>query len=57
MQKEKVKFAFKSYENGTFTSLVQVVVEDYIYNKNITVNATVIDYNQLIIDKSGGEIK
>lgn len=38
-------------------SLVQVVVEDYIYNNNITVNATVIDYNRVIIDRSGGEIK
>jgi len=34
-----------------------VVVEDYIYNNNITVNATVIDYNRVIIDRSGGEIK
>jgi len=48
---------FKSYESGNFKSTIQVYVENFIYHKNILVNAIYLDYNRILIDKSGGEVK
>ncbi len=37
--------------------MVEVNVDGLIYSKNIDVNVTSVDYNKVLIDESGGEIK